>query len=101
MRNIIILFLLFLAGCSSTKLDSGGNPINRSLLIDHNFSLGIDIPIIPVPLPKFDIGFKLHFRRLSPQEEIDLELAKKGRYKGDIKPDIPLTGPTPPKFKSE
>jgi len=94
-----ILSLLF-AGCSSAKLDSDGNPLNRSLLIDQSLKIGLDIPAIPIPLPRIDISFGLHFRRLTPQQEIDLELAKRG-VSGKFAPKdsiiLPKEGPSPVK----
>jgi hypothetical protein len=71
-RLIVILALvgaLFLGGCQS----------NRSLLIDNGLEIGLDIPIIPIPLPKVKLGFKLHFRKPTIREEIELNLSKLGK----------------------
>lgn len=98
MKIIIILGLLLttLTGC--TSVNDGGNPINRSILFDTNLSFGVDN--LPITLPKINLGIGFHVRRLSPQEEIELELAKKGRYKGDVVPkvELPTIGPAPIKL---
>lgn len=83
MRKLIILALVVSAlsftGCASRHINDSGNPINRSILIDGGINLGLDIPIIPIPLPKIDLGFKLHYRRPTPREEIELNLSKLGK----------------------
>lgn len=93
-----ILSILFigLCACSSTKsLESGANPVNRSLLIDQKLGFGIELPGIPIPIPKLNLDFSLHFRRLSPEDEIDLELAKNGKFRTKIPIELPPTGPAP------
>jgi hypothetical protein len=83
MRKLIVCLVIVsafaLSGCASSTVNDSGNPINRSLLIDGGINLGLDIPIIPIPLPKIDLGFKLHYRRPTPREEIELNLSKLGR----------------------
>ena len=82
MKKIIITLVLAfcLSGCASNKgIEDSGNPINRSLLLDTGFKLGLDIPIIPIPLPKIDLNFHLHYRRPSVREEVELNLSKLGR----------------------
>jgi len=72
MRLIVTLTLvsvLLLGGCAS----------DRSLLIDSGVKLGLDIPIIPIPLPKVELGFKLNFRKPTIREEIELNLSKLGK----------------------
>lgn len=101
---ILMVIFLILCGCSSSRvLESGANPVNRSLLIDQHLGFGFEIPGIPLPIPKLNLDFGLHFRRLSPQEEIELELAKKGKYKGDapIPIKLPEVGPRPIQSKLE
>lgn len=83
MRKFIIVLVAVTAlgftGCASQHINDSGNPINRSLLIDGGINLGLDIPIIPIPLPKIDLGFKFHYRRPTPREEIELNLSKIGK----------------------
>lgn len=92
-----LILAAVLSGCSS--VNSEGNPINRSLLIDQNLSIGIDG--LPITLPKINIGFSLHFRRLTPGDEISLELAKRGIQKNgkqqveQKEKFIPPEGPKP------
>lgn len=97
MKIILIIASLLLTGC--TSMNEGGNPINRSILFDTNFSFGVDN--LPIVLPKINLGIGFHVRRLSPKEEIELELAKKGRYQGDVVPkfEIPPVGPAPIKLE--
>jgi len=82
-------------GCRSHDVNNGGNPLNRSLLIDTGFKLGGNIPILPFPLPEMDLGFRLNFRRPTIQEEVDLNLSKLGKYRGQENPAPPLASPKP------
>lgn len=83
MRKLVILILfvsaLSFSGCASSTVNDSGNPINRSLLLDGGVKIGLDIPIIPIPLPKVGLSFKLHYRRPTPREEIELNLSKIGK----------------------
>lgn len=99
---ILLLSVFSLTGCASSTIESGKNPINRSILFDTNLDMGVsNLPFLPFPLPTIHFGIGFHARRLSPEEEVELELAKKGRYKGDVgtKPPLvlPPTGPSPSK----
>ena len=100
MKKLIIVSLLVLSslttqGCSSQAVTSPGNPVNRSLLIDTGFKLGGNIPILPFPLPEFDLGFRLNFRRPTIQEEVDLNLSKAGKWRTTDGPPPPPASPTP------
>lgn len=95
---ILGFMCLSICGCSSQRaLESGKNPLNRSVLIDTEANFGLKIPGIELPIPELKIGFKFHSRRLSPDEEIDLELAKKGKFRGEkpIPIELPKEGPKP------
>jgi len=95
----LIIAVMF-TGCVSPN--SGNNPLNRSILFDTGLKIGLDIPIIPIPLPKINIALKFHLRRLSPQEEIDIELAKRGKYRGmNIPKKSPIASPTPFRFEEK
>lgn len=88
-------------GCKSTSsLDSSGNPINRSLLLDTGLKLGGNIPALPFPLPELDLGFRINFRRPTIQEEVDLNLSKLGKWKGQENPP-PAASPKPFSAKKE
>jgi hypothetical protein len=96
----LALFLVFATGCASTSLDSSGNPINRSTLIDTGLELGLGN--LPIELPTIKLGFHLNFRRPTPQEEQDLNLSRLGKARPDAKPPGPAPAPSEPKpFKAQ
>ena len=81
MRKIAVLAAIIVAftlsGCAT--FERSENPINRSILLDTGIELGLDGLPIPIPLPSFKLGFKLHYRRPTAREEIELNLSKLGR----------------------
>lgn len=97
MKNFIgLLFIVVLVtGCASSSVDSSGNPLNRSLLIDTGIKLGGTLPVIQLPLPDIDLGFRLNFRRPTNSEEVDLNLSKLGKWKGQELPAPPPASPKP------
>lgn len=94
MRTILsIILALGLTSCASRQLDSSGNPINRSLLIDSELILGVQgVPILEF-LPDIKLGFGLNFRRPTIQEEIDLNLSKTGKTR--TPEPMPKVAPAP------
>ena len=94
---ILAIMLCFSAiGCASTRHDpicDGGNPINRSVLLDTG--INFEIGGLPITLPSFGIGLKFHWRRPSINEEVDLNLSKLGRWKGMAVEKPKLASPKP------
>lgn len=82
LRILSLIVIFALSGCKSTSVDSSGNPINRSLLLDTGLKFGGNIPVLPFPLPELDLGFRINFRRPTIQEEVDLNLSKVGKWRG-------------------
>ncbi len=98
MKKLIIIalsLLLTTTGCTSQTINGAGNPVNRSLLIDTGVKLGGTIPVLPFPLPEFDLGFRLNFRRPTIQDEVDLNLSKAGKWRLPAGPPPAPTSPTP------
>lgn len=101
MRIVTIALTIILSfgmmGCVSSHthdpLAEGGNPINRSILLDSG--INFEIGGLPITLPKLGIGFKFHWRRPSIQEEVDLNLSKLGRWRGMNTEKPKLASPTP------
>jgi hypothetical protein len=94
LKTLIVSTILFFgAGCSS--INKSESPVNRSILLDSSFTFGLDgIPLLEF-LPDIKLGFGLHYRRPTIEEEIDLNLSKAGKWKGQTSEKMPSVSPSP------
>jgi len=92
--------ILLLCSCSSTTPgDEVAHQANKNIYLDSAVTFGIDG--LPIPIPKITFGVKFNFERLTPEEKVDIDLAKNGKFrKPDERPNPPVVGgPKPAKLE--
>lgn len=96
----LLFVTLVLCGCSSTTPgDEVAHQANKNIYLDSAVTFGIDG--LPIPIPKITFGVKFNFERLTPEEKVDIDLAKNGKFrKPEDRPNPPVIGgPKPTKLE--
>jgi len=90
---IVLTLSVLMCGCTSTQVSDSENPVNRSVLFDAG--INFELNNLPITLPGIGIGVRFKWRRPSIEEEIDLNLSKLGKIRGEGKLPPPSSSPTP------